>query len=463
MSGRPILTAAEMRAAEERAIGGGVPVELLMERAGAAAAEAIWRTAGPMRTLILCGPGNNGGDGYVIARHLAQRGSEVTVAASADPASPAARAAREAWKGPLVTLEQTAPAPLLVDSLFGTGLKRGLDAEVQAILARMAAEARVRVAIDLPSGVATDDGAILSAVPDYDLTVTFGALKPAHLLQPAARHMGRIVLADIGVEADARLHELARPRLKRPGPEDHKYTRGLVTIIAGAMPGASMLAAMAAARAGAGAVRLQAEHVVLGVPAAIVQNGKGPLDRLDDGRIGCLLAGCGLPTDADGRRLLDAALVTDHALLLDAGALQLLAKNGLDRLAGRARTPILTPHDGEFARLFGKGEGSKVARARDAAASSGAVVVYKGADTVIAHPDGRAVIAPDASPWLASGGTGDVLAGIIAAMRAQGLDALEAACAGVWLHGRAAIRTGPVLIADDLVANLTRAVAECLD
>ena len=459
---RFILTADEMRAAEAAAIAAGTPAYSLMERAGAGAAEAIWRFAGPMPALVLCGPGNNGGDGYVIARILRERGMDVTVAGLAEPKSDDARSACQRWGGPVVPLADAEPAPLLIDALFGTGLTRGLDPEVHGALNRLAAAAAARAAVDLPSGVATDDGSILSPVPDYHLTVTFGALKPSHLLQPAARHMGRLVIADIGIEPHSRLVEVTAPRLRCPGPDDHKYTRGLVTIIAGAMPGASMLAAMAAARAGAGAVRLQAEKVVLGVPAAIVQNGKGPLDRLDDKRIGCLLAGCGLPADEGGRRLLEAALGTGRPLLLDAGALQLLAEDGLDRLAGLPHLPILTPHDGEFDKLFGKGAGSKLDRARAAAASSKAVVVHKGPDTVIAHPDGRAAISRDASNWLASGGTGDVLAGIIAAMRAAGAPAFEAAQAGVWLHGRAAQLAGPGFIADDLVASLPEAFAECV-
>jgi hydroxyethylthiazole kinase-like uncharacterized protein yjeF len=274
--------------------------------------------------------------------------------------------------------------------------------------------------------------------------------------------MGKLVVADIGVATDTRLHEVVRPQLRRPGPDDHKYTRGLVTIVAGTMAGASMLAAMAAARAGAGAVRLQAQEVITDVPAAIVQNGKGPLDRLDDPRIGCLLAGCGLAPDEDGRRLFEAALAAGHPLLLDAGALQMLGEDGVGRLHRLRDLPILTPHDGEFAKLFGNAEGSKVERTRAAASAARAVVVYKGPDTVIAHPDGRAAIHATTSSWLATGGSGDALAGIVAAMRAAGMDAFEAAKAGVWLHGRAAELAGPALIADDLADHLPQAVAECL-
>ena len=462
MNGHPILTADEMRAAEQRAIAAGTAVELLMERAGVAAAEAIWRFAGPMRALILCGPGNNGGDGYVIARELARRGCDVAVAALADPATPAALAARGAWMGPVVPLDDASPAPLLIDALFGTGLKRGLDEAAQAVLARMAAEARLRVAIDLPSGVATDDGAILSRIPAFDLTITFGALKPAHLLQPAARHMGRIVVADIGVAVDSSLRTVERPQLRRPGPDDHKYTRGLVTIVAGEMPGASALAASAAARSGAGAVRLQSKEYSSTIPLSVIQAPGRPLDRIGDGRIGAVLAGCGLPIDDLGRCLLDEVLGEEHPLILDAGALHLLAESGRERLATLDALAILTPHEGEFAKLFGSTGGSKLERARAAAAAIGAVMVYKGPDTVIAHPDGRAAIHRSESSWLATGGSGDILAGVIATMRAAGMEAMEAACAGVWLHGRAASLAGPAFIADDLIAHLPRAVAECV-
>jgi ADP-dependent NAD(P)H-hydrate dehydratase / NAD(P)H-hydrate epimerase len=236
---RIILTAGEMRAAEAAAIAAGTPVETLMERAGTAAADAVWRFAGPLPALVLCGPGNNGGDGYVIARQLAARGVPVQVAALAEPRSGVALAARQSWPGPVARLEQAQPAPLLIDALFGTGLTRPLDEAPARRLRDLADTARVRVAVDLPSGVATDDGIILSPVPDYDLTVTFQTLKPSHRLQPAARHMGRIVVADIGIPAESRLFEIGRPALRRPGPDDHKYRRGYVAILAGEMPGAS--------------------------------------------------------------------------------------------------------------------------------------------------------------------------------------------------------------------------------
>ncbi|WP_114951438.1 NAD(P)H-hydrate dehydratase [Sphingosinicella terrae] len=462
MNGRPILTAEEMRAAEAAAIAAGTPVEALMERAGIAAAEAIWRHAGPLPALVLCGPGNNGGDGYVVARELRERGIEVRVAALADPRSEAARAARESWGGPVVGIDEAAPVPLLVDALFGTGLGRGLDASLAGRLRDLAAAARLAIAIDLPSGAATDDGRLLSPVPDCGLTITFQTLKPSHLLQPAARHMGRIVVADIGIAAQSRLHEIGRPRLRAPGPDDHKYRRGYVAVLAGEMPGASALTAAAAARAGAGYVRLFADLPVAGVPSAVVQAPGTELS--EDPRIGALAIGPGLGGGSAARARLDTAVAASSPLVLDADALNLLAgESGRDRLRSLRDAAILTPHAGEFARLFGDGEGSKLERTREAAARAGAVVVFKGADTVAAGPDGRAAIATGASHWLASAGTGDVLTGLIAAMRAGGMEAFAAACAGVWLHGRAAALAGPGLIADDLVARLPEAMRECVD
>ena len=449
-----------MRAAEARAIAAGTPVEMLMEWAGAGAAEAIWRFAGPLPTLILCGPGNNGGDGYVIARILRERGMTVRVAALGEPQSPAAKAAKEKWGGEAQPLGENQAAPLLVDALFGTGLKRGLDNEAGAALHRLVHAAEVRVAVDLPSGIATDDGRLLSSVPDFDLTVTFQTLKPAHLLQPAARYMGRITICDIGIEAESSLHEIGRPAIPTPGPDDHKYSRGYVAVVAGEMPGATALASAAAARSGVGYVRLFANEQVPGVPSAIVQNRVSGA-WLDDARIGAVAIGPGLGRGDKAQALLEDALRSDHPLVLDADALTLLAAAGPECLQSARHIPILSPHAGEFSRLFGALEGSKVDQAREAARRARAVIVFKGADTVVAHPDGRAAISAPATSWLASAGTGDVLTGIIAAMRAKGLDPFEAACAGVWLHGRSGALAGPGLIADDLLRQLPHALAEC--
>jgi ADP-dependent NAD(P)H-hydrate dehydratase / NAD(P)H-hydrate epimerase len=448
---RPILTAEQMRAAEQAAIDAGTKVEELMERAGAALAEAVYRFAGPLRTLILTGPGNNGGDGYVAARHLAARGVKVRVAALAEPKSDAAKRARSRWSGAVEQLgNETASEPLVIDALFGTGLKRGLEETVAKQLSRLCDAAMLKVACDVPSGVETDTGAELSPVPNFDLTVTFGALKPAHRLHPAMHKCGRVVLADIGVEGKTQWREIGPPELPSLDPGVYKYTRGMVHCVGGAMVGAVALGATAAYRAGAGYVRIGADSYVPNVPAAVVQ---GQKSRLDDPHIGALLVGPGL--GRDGGPLLEQALAARRPLVLDGDVFALLGDparlNGLDA--------ILTPHEGEFKELFGTLEGGKPERALETARRAQAVVVYKGPDTIVASPDGRAAFASPAPAWLATAGTGDVLAGITAAMRARGLAPFEAACAAVWLHGRAAQIAGPHMIADDLAAAIPRALA----
>jgi hydroxyethylthiazole kinase-like uncharacterized protein yjeF len=450
MRGRPILTAEAMRAAEQSAIGGGTPVEELMERAGAGLAEAAYRFAGPMPMLILCGPGNNGGDGYVAARHLAERGVQVRVAALGEPKSDAAKWARSKWQGQVEQLsDETAPEPLVIDALFGTGLKRGLEEEPSRQLSRLCGAAQLAIACDLPSGIETDGGAELGDVPVVCMTVTFGALKPAHLLHPAMHKCGRLVLVDIGIGAEGDWHEIAPPELPTLAPGGHKYDRGLVHALAGTMPGAIALATKAAAFAGAGYVRVSTSRPIDGLPSSIVQTDSAPVN---DERIGCLLIGPGL---GDVPQVLTLALTSKAPKVIDADGITHIGEP--ERLKGQEA--ILTPHEGEFRKLFGEIAGTKPERAVQAARRSGAVVVYKGPDTLVAAPDGRLGFAPRAHPWLASAGTGDVLAGVIAAMRARGLEAFDAACAGVWLHGRAAEIAGPRLIADDLAAAIPAALA----
>ena len=447
---RPILTAAAMRAAEQAAIDDGTSVETLMERAGAALAEAAYRFAGPKSALILCGPGNNGGDGYVAARHLQGRGVVVRVAALADPKTAAAIWARSQWDGEVETLSQdTKSASLLIDALFGTGLKRGLDDTVSLLLSELVHEAAVAVACDLPSGADADSGVQLSALHAFDLTVTFGALKPAHLLHPAMHKCGRVVLADIGIAADLDWHEIAAPQLPLLDPGGHKYSRGLVHMLAGKMPGAIALAATAAARAGAGYVRVSTSHPINGLPAAVVQVDTA---EVNDPRIGCLLVGPGM---GEIPQLITLALTSQAPKVIDADAITHLGDP--ERLRGQ--DAILTPHEGEFTSLFPEITGSKAERALEAAGLGGAVIVFKGPDTLVASSDGRLGFAPPAPAWLASAGTGDVLAGMIAAMRARGLAPFEAGCAGVWLHGRAAELAGPQMIADDLAAAIPQALA----
>jgi len=446
---RPILTAAEMRAAEARAIDAGTAETALMERAGAALAEAVRLYAGPRETLILCGPGNNGGDGYVAARHLAEHGYLVGVASLAEPKAEAARWARSQWNGPVERFDEAAPAPIVVDCLFGTGLSRGLESPVAERLYELVDQALAAIACDQPSGVATDDGALLSPIASYDLTVTFGTLKPAHRLMPAMGSMGRVVLADIGIEADSNWFEIGRPSLPPLDPQGHKYSRGLVHCLAGEMPGAIALAASAAAKSGAGYVRVSTSLPINNLPSSIVQTGSADLQ---DERIGCILVGPGL---GDVPPILTLALTAPRPIVIDADAIGLVGDP--ERLRGH--DTILTPHEGEFAKLFGDLAGSKAERALEAARRSQSVIVYKGPDTLVASPDGRLAFAPPAPAWLASAGTGDVLAGIIAAMRARGLGSFEAACAAVWLHGRAAEAAGPGMIADDLVTAIPRVLA----
>ena len=452
---RFVLTAAEMRAAEAAAIAAGTPAAQLMERAGAAAAEAIWRFAGPLPALVLCGPGNNGGDGYVIARQLAERGTKVRVAALAKPKTPEAKAARSAWHGAVEPFPEAAAAPMVIDALFGTGLSRPLDDSVSKHLHELASAARVRIAVDLPSGVATDDGAILSPIPDYDLTVTFATLKPSHLLQPAARHMGRLVVAGIGIDAESRLRLIDRPVLLSPGPDDHKYTRGYLLVVGGDMPGAAALAASAAVRAGAGYVALAGEGGA--VPNAVVRR---PLEEaLADRRVKAVLVGPGLGRDSKAWDKLCRVMESPQPIVVDGDAVWLITNKG--GFVNRTAPTVCTPHAGEFSDLYGD-PGSKIEAARSAAVRTGHTIVYKGPDTLVVARDGRAAISRPGPAWLASAGTGDVLAGIIAAQCATGAAALESACAGVWLHGRAAELAGPGLIADDLVAHLPAAFAECL-
>lgn len=447
---RPILTAAQMLAAEHLAIAEGTSVETLMERAGAALADAAHKFSGGMPALILCGPGNNGGDGYVAARHLKSRGVQVRVAALGEPTSDGGKWARGLWDGALEPLAEAVPSPLLIDALFGTGLKRGLEASAEAALFHLMQGARLSVACDLPSGVESDSGALLSKVPDFDMTVAFGALKPAHRLAPAIHKCGRVVLADIGITADGVWGEIGRPWLQPPALDGHKYTRGLVHALAGKMPGAIALAARAASRAGAGYVRVSTSRPIDGLPAAVVQTDTA---AVNDPRIGCLLVGPGM---GDLPQILTLALTSQAPKVIDADGIGQIGEP--ERLRGQ--DAILTPHAGEFRRLFGDLQGPKHEQALRAAEQSGAVIVYKGPDTVVAHPDGRLGFAPPASAWLATAGTGDVLAGMIAALRARGLAAFDAACAAVWLHGRAAELAGPQMIADDLVETISEALAQ---
>jgi hydroxyethylthiazole kinase-like uncharacterized protein yjeF len=454
-----LLPPAAMARVDAAAPGLGVPGIVLMENAGRAVARAVCARFRPCRTLVLCGPGNNGGDGYVVARHLAARGWPVWLAALAPPraGSDAALAAAR-WRGPSARFEASAAgrADLVFDAVFGAGLTRPVDGPVAEALAA----ARRVVAVDVPSGVDGATGAVRGFAPVAALTVTFHRLKPGHLLLPGRTLCGETVLADIGMPAGAGVPVdifANSPRLWRlpvVGPESHKYSRGHVTILGGVMEGAARLAAAGARRGGAGLVTIAAPDPVVHEPGVIVT--AAPLDELlTDARRRVWVCGPGLGVER-ARPALPALLAAGREVVADADALSAFAGQP-EALSGAA---VLTPHAGEFARLFGPPGDDRLAAARAAAARTGAVVLLKGADTIIAAPDGRVAINASAPPFLATGGTGDVLAGLIAALLAGGMPRFEAAAAAAWLHGRAGARAGAGMIAEDLPPLLPAAMAE---
>lgn len=452
----PILTAAETRAAEQRLFDGGVDPYALMVLAGTRTAEMIWRIGHKRPALILCGQGNNGGDGFVIARVLRDLGVPVRVAATGESRTESSQRARVDWGGPVEDIATAEPAPQLVDALFGVGLSRGLSEDLAEHLRRHVEGAQTRYAVDLPSGVDADAGTLLSPVPRFDICLAIGVLKPAHVLLPAAACMGAIVPLDIGLaDRDAAVRTLAAPALVAPARDSHKYKRGLIAVVAGRMAGASALAAEAAARGGAGYVRIVGTQAVLPLSHAIVRATARDEAALSDERIAALLIGPGLGRDERAEARLREGLAPRHPAVVDADALILLAKTGFDVLPEKA---ILTPHEGEFAALFGDLPGNRIERARAAARRAGAVVVLKGSDSVIAAPDGRARVATGVPSWLSTAGTGDVLAGLSAARLAVTGDPFAAACQAVWLHADAARRAGAAFAADDLIAHVPAAI-----
>ena len=443
-----------MRAAEAAAIAAGTPALILMERAAEGAARAIMAFAPARRATLLCGPGNNGGDGYGIAVALAAAGVAVTVAADAPPAGePAATMARR-WTGPVVPLAEAPAAPLIVDALFGTGLTRPLPASVQAALDRLHGTGRV-VAIDIASGLEADTGRALGRPLPAELTLSFGAAKPGHVLGDGAFVTGRLAVVDIGLAIDSPLAFTARPRLEGPALTAHKYERGWVMVVEGTPGhgGASGLAGLAALRSGAGLVTLAGEAGPMPALALMRRSDDEAAALLTDKRLGAVVIGPGMDADARARGWLKRLSWAGKALVIDAGALRLLPRGPIGAPA------VLTPHEGEFTQLFGPVGDDRLAAVQAAAASSGVVVLLKGAATIIAAPDGRAAINAHAGPYLATAGSGDVLAGMIAALIAQGLPLFEAAQAAVWLHGEAGLRLGPGGIADDLVASLPAVLA----
>ncbi len=460
-----LLTPAEMGRADALAIAGGIPGIALMQRAGWAVARAA-RRFGPGHVLVLCGPGNNGGDGYVAARLLADWGWPVRLAALAPPrpGSDAALAAAQ-WHGPAAdfTPQAAARADLVIDAVFGAGLSRDVD----GVVADTLAAARRILAVDVPSGVDGATGAVRGRAAQAAVTVTFFRRKPGHALLPGRDLCGELVLADIGMPA-AVLDSIA-PQTRANGPalwqlpvlpaSTHKYARGSVTVLGGAlMTGAAQLAAAAARHGGAGIVTLapprgcRAEYSH--VPAGLIVDDRALPVLLEDERRTTWVCGPGLGQDT-ARSLFPLLVAAGRQVVADADALGAHAGHP-EALRGAA---VLTPHAGEFAKLFGPAGEDRPAAARAAARLVGAVVLLKGSDTVIAAPDGRLAINGTGTSALATAGAGDVLSGLIAALLAGGMPAWQAACAGAWLHGRAGELLGPGLVAEDLPAAIARAIA----
>lgn len=462
MNARQVLTAAQMRAAEQALFDAGTCVSDLMEVAAGGAAEWIRRVAAGRAVTVLCGPGNNGGDGYVIARRLREAGNAVTVIAALAPATDAAKEARRRWDGPVGT-SGSAEGDVFVDCLFGSGLARPLVAEHALLLRDLAARHRYCAAVDVPSGVASDSGAVLNdKLPAFDLTLALGAWKFAHWSLPGRALMGQMRLVPIGiagVEGAAQL--VTRPRTTAPSAESHKYLRGLLGIVMGTMPGASLLAATAAQHSGAGYVKLLARDTYPRTPADVVTETAPLAEALADARIAAVLIGPGLGRDGAAKAMLGEALRHVRALVLDADALMLLAPNMLAR-----ELPLLaTPHDGELETLcrnFGVIAEGRRDRALALARTSGMVVLAKGPDSVVAAPDGRLALGTPAPSWLSVAGTGDVLAGIAASRMAAGRDPFTAACETLWLHGEAARRAGAAFTPSQLAERVSEALAATL-
>ncbi|PSJ65831.1 NAD(P)H-hydrate dehydratase [Kumtagia ephedrae] len=491
-----LLLPDEMAACDRRAIATG-PFDgyQFMQRAGAAvAAIVLERFPAASRVDVLCGPGNNGGDGYVVAELLRRSGVDVAVYAEGPPrdGSDAALAAADCkvWPQPLAAFAPSAGG-LVVDAVYGAGLARPVGGAARRAMESVRTAGVPVVAVDLPSGVSGATGEILGETFQAAVTVTFVRKKPGHLLQPGRTACGEVVVADIGIGEDIVAAagatcfengpELWKSRFPRPAVDSHKYSRGHVAVFSGAASatGAARLSALAAARAGAGAVTLLSPSEALAANAAHLTSimlrkadtREEALAFFADRRPAAFVYGPGLDASAETGRLLFELidrLPRPLPAVVDASALtSLAAEPGLlaGPFGGRAADLVITPHEGEFGRLFPdlRKIPSKLERARRAADRVEATVVYKGPDTVIAAPDGRAAINANGTPWLATAGSGDVLSGIVAGFLAQGMPGFEAACAGVWIHAEAARRFGPGLIAEDIPGELPAVLRDLLD
>ncbi|MBA7653956.1 Bifunctional NAD(P)H-hydrate repair enzyme Nnr [subsurface metagenome] len=478
-----ILTTSEMERADRLTIASGTPGFALMMSAGQAVAEAAMDLAEEGPIVVVAGRGNNGGDGFVAAAELAARGREgsVVLLCERDSLQGDAASAARGWKYPVLPFNPQAlgkPA-LIIDALFGAGLNRPVKGEPYEMIEAINGNGAPVLAVDLPSGVNGTTGLVMGVAVRATATVTFFRRKPAHLLLPGRMHCGRVQVADIGI-ARGVLDEIKPQTFENepdswqaafpvPRTDGHKYARGHAVVVSGeiASTGAARLAARGALRAGAGLVTVASPREALAVNAAaltavMVKGVDTPVEFgefLSDRRFNACVIGPGAGIGDRTRDFVHTALSAQKHLVLDADALTSFAEEPnrlFESIKASADTHVvLTPHEGEFPRLFSdlsnKNPGrSKLERARDAAQRAGAVVLVKGADTVVAAPDGRATIASNAPAWLATAGAGDVLAGIIAGLLAQGVDAFEAASIGVWMHGEGAREAGPGLIAEDL-------------
>lgn len=455
-----------MARADAAAIAAGTSGLTLMERAGTAVADAVCARFERQTTTVLCGPGNNGGDGYVAARVLQDRGWPVEVRSFGEPATQDAQAMSARWEGVTKPLNGALEPGVWIDALFGAGLKRPLSGPAAAAAIRMAEAPERVVAVDVPSGVAGDTGKPNGPAACAALTVTFHAKKPAHLLEPGRSRCGEVVVADIGLgvtesQTVENGPELWLPRFPWPTAASHKHARGRLVVVSGEawQTGAARLAARGALRIGAGLVTVLSPPEALPINASHLeavmlkafetdQELEQAAKDVDAAVIGPA-AGVGEPT------LLNVLALarTGAALILDADAITVFRDDPEELFSLLDRDDLLTPHPGEFERLFPgllAASAERIAAARTAAGRAGAVVLLKGSDTVIAAPDGRCAVNSNGSPWLATAGSGDVLAGFIGGLVAQGMESFEAACAGAWIHAEAAELHGPGLISEDL-------------